>query len=251
MTRWIELDGVVNMRDMGGLPTHDGRVTRHRRLIRSDNLQDLTPADVRHLVEEVGVSDVVDLRTDHELEATGEGPLRLVGLAHHHHTFYDESGVTLKDLLAMRDRDDAYERDAAYWSEHYRGYLARRPDSVAAALGRVADASGAAVVHCAAGKDRTGTVVALALGVAGVPEEEILADYLLTAERIERIVARLAGTEFYAHIGQRPITEQVPVAEAMTGLLATITEAGGAREWLRAQGWDEDRLDQLAARLLD
>src|SRR5699024_8239490 len=62
MTRWIELDGVVNMRDLGGLPTRSGGHTLDGRLVRSDNLQDLTPHDVRRLVSEVGVTDIIDLR---------------------------------------------------------------------------------------------------------------------------------------------------------------------------------------------
>ncbi|MGL5853463.1 MAG: tyrosine-protein phosphatase, partial [Phycicoccus sp.] len=65
--RWITLDGLVNMRDVGGLPTHGGGRTQPRRLIRSDNLQDLTDADIAHLVDELGVTDVVDLRTETEL----------------------------------------------------------------------------------------------------------------------------------------------------------------------------------------
>src|SRR6476646_6507546 len=48
--RWIDLDGLVNMRDLGGLPTRDGGAVVQRRLIRSDNLQDLTDADVRRVV---------------------------------------------------------------------------------------------------------------------------------------------------------------------------------------------------------
>jgi protein-tyrosine phosphatase len=55
--RWIELDGLVNMRDLGGLPTRDGGSTTPGRLIRSDNLQDLSEADVSRLVDELGVSD--------------------------------------------------------------------------------------------------------------------------------------------------------------------------------------------------
>ena len=60
---WIELDGVDNMRDVGGLPTSGGGTVVSGRLIRSDNLQELPPASVRHLVDDLGVTDVVDLRT--------------------------------------------------------------------------------------------------------------------------------------------------------------------------------------------
>lgn len=250
--RWIHLEGVVNMRDVGGLPTADGRRVQPRRLIRSDNLQDLTATDVATLTGPVGVTDVIDLRTHHEIEASGDGPLRAAGVSHHHYSFYDSAGVSLQEVLAARSAFEAEKvRDAAYWSAHYRGYLTRRPDSASEALRRVAEAPGAAIVHCAAGKDRTGTVVALALAVAGVPNEEIVTDYLLTAERIELIIDRLAGVDFYSAVGERPIAEQTPAREAMEGLLATIDEQGGAREWLRAQGWGEDDLDALAARLLD
>jgi protein-tyrosine phosphatase len=85
--RWIELDGLVNMRDLGGLPTRDGGRTASGRLIRSDNLQDLTDADVTHLVHAVGVSDIIDLRTEVEVHLEGPGPLRRVeSLTHHHHS---------------------------------------------------------------------------------------------------------------------------------------------------------------------
>lgn len=248
--RWIDLDGVVNMRDLGGLPTRDGGQIRERRLIRSDNLQDLSDSDVAHVVDVLGVTDVVDLRTHDELEETGPGPLRRTALAHHHHTFFRTVGSDLRDLMVLREEEQPV-KDAAYWSAHYRGYLEHRPDSVAGALGRVADAKGAALVHCAAGKDRTGTVVALALSVAGVPDEEIVADYVLTAERLPRIIERLQGTGFYSRLRDRPMSEQEPVPEAITGLLTSVAERGGAPAWLRDQGWSEGQVDRLAARLRD
>ena len=203
--RWIELDGLVNMRDLGGLPTRDGGRTASGRLIRSDNLQDLTDADVTHLVHAVGVSDIIDLRTEVEVHLEGPGPLRRVeSLTHHHHSLIAAKGEEDLDALAAKAlavpwSPDGTRRDASFWAEHYLGYLAARPDSVAAALRVIGDAPGAAVVHCAAGKDRTGTVVAMALDVAGVPHEEIVADYVLTAERIEAIIGRLMSRPAYGH----------------------------------------------------
>ena len=66
---------------------------------------------------------------------------------------------------------------------HYLGYLEERPEEVAGALRSITTAPGAAIVHCAAGKDRTGVVVALALTMAGVEPEAIVADYIATGER--------------------------------------------------------------------
>ena len=72
---WIDLDGTANTRDLGGLPTTDGRRTVSRRLIRSDNLQDLSPTDVRLLIEDYGVAAIADLRAELEVRAGGPGPM--------------------------------------------------------------------------------------------------------------------------------------------------------------------------------
>ena len=208
LPNWIELDGVVNMRDLGGMVTADGDTVRPRRLLRSDNLQDLTPEAVDTLVTRYGVTDIVDLRTHVELAKEGDGPLRAVaGITHHHHTLYredtDESGIPAaeralpwetderRELTAARrdpDQDRAHDR---FWSEHYLSYLASRPDSVVAALDAIASSEGAAVVHCAAGKDRTGTVVGLALKVVDVPDELVIADFAASAQRVAAIMDRL------------------------------------------------------------
>jgi protein tyrosine/serine phosphatase len=257
--RWIDLDGLVNMRDLGGLPTRDGGRTASGRLIRSDNLQDLTDADVTRLVEELGVTDVVDLRTDTEVHVEGPGPLhRVEALTHHHHSLIEEKqpGETVQEVgeraLAAPERDER-PRDARFWAEHYLGYLSRRPDSVAAALRVVADAEGATVVHCAAGKDRTGTVVAMALDVAGVPREEIVADYVLTGERIHDIIGRLMPRESYgAALATQDLEDQRPRAESIEAILDAVHEGwGGAEGWLRDRGWSAEDVERLRARLTE
>ena len=72
---WVDLEGAVNVRDLGGLPVEGGGVTAPGVLVRSDNLQGLTERDIARLVDELGVRVVVDLRTDAELELEGPGPL--------------------------------------------------------------------------------------------------------------------------------------------------------------------------------
>lgn len=256
MTRWIELDGVVNMRDLGGLPTRDGRTTREGRLIRSDNLQDLSEGDVRRLVDELGVSDVVDLRSHVEYEVTGAGPLRATALTHHHHSLLREDSdpdETIEQALAVRwGRQDHSPRDGAFWARHYTGYLTARPDSVAAALAAVRDSTGATVVHCAAGKDRTGTVVGMALVVAGVPAEVVIDDYVRTAERLERIMDRLSSVEPYARtLPTHSLEDQLPRRESMEAVLAHLeSEFGGAEGWLEAAEWSPEQVARLRDRLV-
>jgi protein-tyrosine phosphatase len=255
--RWIELDGLVNMRDVGGLPIRGGGRTAQGRLIRSDNLQDLSDADVARLVDELGVTDIVDLRSETEVHLEGPGPLRrLESLAHHHHSLATERRArsaeeVARHALLVREAGDRTPKDHAFWAEHYLGYLAKRPDSVSAALRVVAEARGAVVVHCAAGKDRTGTVVALALDVAGVPREEIVADYVLSAERIEAIIGRLLPRDAYGPVLRHEhIDEQTPRAEVVTRVLDAVGGRwGGAAGWLLDQGWSDADVERLRERL--
>jgi protein-tyrosine phosphatase len=259
--RWIDLDGVVNMRDVGGLPTTDGGTVATGRLLRSDNLQDLTEQDVRHLVEVLGVSDVVDLRSNVEVHIEGPAPLQVKGLAtHHRHSLLreDESDFSAEDALVVpwskksrRAAELPPKRDDDHWASHYLGYLADRPDSVSAALRVVADSRGATIVHCAAGKDRTGTVVAMALSVAGVADEDVVADYVATGERVERIVARLMERPAYAEtLREQPMEHHQPRAQTMERILTVLAERyGGAVGWLREQGWSSEDVETLRARL--
>ena len=90
---------------------------------------------------------------------------------------------------------------------HYLGYLEERPDQVTGALRDIATAAGAAIVHCAAGKDRTGVIVALALTAAGWNPDAIVADYVATDDRIEAILDRLRRSRTYAKdLSERPVT---------------------------------------------
>ena len=256
---WIELDGVVNMRDVGGLPTTDGGVVATGRLLRSDNLQDLSESDVEHL-ERLGVTDVVDLRSNVELTLEGPGPLRARDLTHHHHSLFrdDVRAVTAEEALVLpwskkdQAKADAQPRlDDDYWASHYLGYLTHRPDSVTAALAVIARSRGATIVHCAAGKDRTGTVVGLALSVAGVSDDDIVADYVATGERIERIMARLMARPAYSEALQdQPTDHHRPRPETMRRILEVLAERhDGATGWLRAQGWSEADVTALRTSL--
>lgn len=238
------------MRDVGGLPTRDGGRTVPGRLIRSDNLQDLSDEDVRRLVDELGVTDIVDLRADRELELEGPGPLRRTALTHHHHSLLRDRPVESDERVA--ERAVGAPRDhAGSWTRSYLGYLEQRPDSVCGALAAVAHARGAAVVHCAAGKDRTGTVVAMALDVAGVEHAEIVADYALTAERLAAIMGRLRARPAYGEaLATQTLADQLPHAETAQAVLTALQDGwGGAAGWLSEQGWSGDDVARLRERL--
>ena len=269
MPNWIDLDGVVNMRDLGGMVTATGDTVRPHRMLRSDNLQDLTPAAVRTLVDDFGVSDVVDLRTHVEVAKEGEGPLVAVPTVRHHHlTLYredtSETGIPAAERALPWETDERKAREEAarngerrhshdeFWSEHYLSYLATRPDSVVAALRAIASSDGAVIVHCAAGKDRTGTVVGMALKVVGVPDDLVIADFAASAERVAAIMARLRAKTAYAeNLKDKTVAQQSPTTDTMRMLLGTLGERyGGVLGWLDTQGWTDADTEGLRHKLL-
>ncbi|MDQ3733510.1 MAG: tyrosine-protein phosphatase [Actinomycetota bacterium] len=287
---WVHLDGAVNVRDLGGLSTDDGRVTLNRRLLRADNLQDLSAADVRLLVDDFGVRQVLDLRTAAEIELEGPGPItRERAVTVREFTLYPEAGkrtdALTEDVTGVSGESaadqlpwtsarpepepiDADERPAVI---HYIGYLRHAADNIVESLRAIGTGpEGATLVHCAAGKDRTGMVIALALLVAGVRRQEVVADYARSGEVIDKIMLRLASTPTYAadvsdaegnpvtDVNMDPVTwaaianRQRPRAQTMERLLEILDErAGGPIQWLTEAGLTAEEQQAVRTRLLD
>jgi protein-tyrosine phosphatase len=255
---WIDLEGAVNVRDLGGLPTVDGGSTVPGRLLRSENLQELSPADIAKLVKEIGVTTVVDLRTTGELEVEGPAPLDAVPTVRHaHHPVLKELGnaseAVSEALLVTKLEQDRARYPDDITTGHYLGYLEERPEEVTGALRSIATADGAAIVHCAAGKDRTGVIVAMALTAAGVEPDAIVADYVATADRIDAIIERLSRSKTYAaDVTTRPVKAHLPRAGTMRAFLEQLdARYGGLARWLAGNGFDDDEFSLLRGKLLE
>jgi protein-tyrosine phosphatase len=259
---WIDLDGLANMRDVGGTPTTDGDKILPGRLLRSDNLQTLTISDVDQLLG-LGLTDVVDLRSDYEAVQEGPTPLATSGVRIHRFSLFREwefgvgdakpdgrPEVMPEEALPWIDLEPSVELDNDVASVYF-SYLVDRPDSILAALRTVAQAPGLALVHCAAGKDRTGTLVALALSVADAEREAIIDDYTASSERIEKIVARLMASPTYAdNLRDRPMSSHVSHPETMISFLRHIEETfGNVPQMLIKMGGTAEDNEQLRAKL--
>jgi protein-tyrosine phosphatase len=253
---WIDLDGAVNVRDLGGLSTEGGGKTVDARLLRGDNLQDLSAADIAVLVGEIGLTTVVDLRSPAELASEGPAPLDgVAGVRHAHHPVLPELGLAtdaVSDAVLARDHRDRSRFPGDPVCGHYLGYLEDRPGQVVAALRSIAHSGGAALVHCAAGKDRTGVVVALALSAAGVRRAAVIADYAATGERIEPLLDRLRRSRTYSgDVSTEPAKSQAPRPETMAAFLEQLdSRYGGVTRWLAGHGFGADDLHPLCAKLL-
>ncbi len=246
---WVELEGACNVRDVGGLPTVDGRTTRPGVLLRGDNLQDLTPDDVAVLLR-AGLGTVLDLRTSAEVEMLGPGPLRATPVKHVHQDLIP-LGFEARDLVERTIPADGVGDHAM--DHFYLDYVRDAPAGVAAALRTIADPrSGIVLVHCAAGKDRTGVVVALALSLVGVHRDEVVADYARTDERIERIRERLLGSPLYGpSISERPLSAMRPHADNMERFLDRVdADYAGVHGLAMTIGLDEQTVAGLSRRLL-
>ena len=252
---WIKLDGAVNVRDLGGLPAGDGQQVARRRLLRGDDLNDLSPADIDLLVGQIGLTTVIDLRSPAEARDRGPGPLtRAGGVRYVRHSLLPELGIAADVADATSARiDRAFARyPADVRCGLYLGYLVERPAEVVAALRDIARADGPVIVHCAAGKDRTGVITAMALTVAGVAPAAVIADYAATAERIGPLLDRMRGTAAYAAgVDREPGGEHVPRAETMAAFLAAVeSRYGGMLEWLSAHGLAAADVQLLRSELL-
>lgn len=243
--RWIELDGAAN-----------ARVVVPGVLLRSDNLQSLTARDVRLLVEQQALEVVLDLRTDREVELEGPGPITHEQRVRiEHRSLYPRSGgSTDLDAAVVKlwpPSGQSRWPDEPRVVQAYLSYLTGRPDSIVASVRTIANTPGAVLVHCAAGKDRTGVVVALALDGAGVDRSTILGDYVATAERIDAIIARLMRSPTYRpELEGQAARAHAPVPDTIQRVLELLDESfGGSAGWLSAHGLSDAELERLRRRM--
>jgi protein-tyrosine phosphatase len=226
MDRKLEWDGCVNVRDLGGLRTADGCEIRRGALVRADAVDRLTAAGWAALREH-GIRTVIDLRNDDEIQP--DVAPRPAGLS------------TLRlPLDGIEDREfwDQWTTGPQFGTPcYYRPFFDRFPQRTAVVISAIARARpGGVLVHCAAGRDRTGLISMLVLALVGVMPEEIAADYALSADCLgpnPEIDAFLVG-------------EGMTASDAMIAVLASLDAEG----YLRAAGVGDDELAALRRRLL-
>lgn len=241
MDRTIDLDGCLNFRDVGGYPTSDGRTVRWRQVFRSDALHHLTRQDVAQLRGEIGLGTVIDLRSTAELRSEGRGPLAQEPVAFHHLPLYDGEAVRTSASTDMTLMDRYF----------LLAEFAKQP--IARVITTLAASDAPAVYHCAAGKDRTGVISAVLLGLLGVPEAVIVADYAATRENLDAIVERLMSTEGYQEmLSALPPDTMHAEPDTMAGFLTRLHDAYGSMAgYARAAGVSDESIDGLRARLLE
>jgi protein-tyrosine phosphatase len=172
--RHLDLQGASNFRDLGGYSARDGRSLRWRRMFRSNHLGHLTAADV-DIVRGLGVRSAFDFRGIEERAGAACGLQEIVV-----HSLPIEPTVVaaLRAELVAGRLTAPLARDIM--CESYRNYVRHNTHSFRALFEHLVQDRAPLVIHCTAGKDRTGFACALILHALDVPDEVIAADYLLT-----------------------------------------------------------------------
>ena len=192
--RHLNLEGTYNVRDIGGYATSSGRMTRWRALLRADSLHRLSPSSQAAVVD-YGVRTVIDLRGSNEVQ---DAPS--VFASSSEVTYYHQN--MMGDSLIAESANAPNPPGRKGIVEFYTTILDRRGEQISETLATLATPGVLpALIHCTTGKDRTGLVAALVLGLAGVPAETIAEDYALSGRYLLR----------------RYLTEQAPPEVAASG----------------------------------
>jgi protein-tyrosine phosphatase len=172
--RHLNLEGASNFRDVGGYPASDGRTVRWRKIFRSNHLGHLTDADI-DIVRKLGVKTAFDFRGSEERTAA---VCKVEEIEVHSLPIEPTVVAALRARLQARALSSADALDIM--RESYRGYVRLNTHSFRELFAQILKDTAPLVIHCTAGKDRTGFSVALVLHALGVPSEVISDDYLLT-----------------------------------------------------------------------
>ncbi|MGI8331013.1 tyrosine-protein phosphatase [Actinomadura scrupuli] len=251
MEREIALEGCANFRDVGGYPADGGHIA-WRRLFRSDALHELTPADVARLTD-LGLTTVIDLRSDFERGHDGAVSHPLAAADPESVAVAERRQVTFVHAPIINEANGAFMVDGGLsLAQRYAKIIEATGTALADTVTAIADAPGAAVFHCAAGKDRTGMVSAVVLGALGVSDEDIIADYAMTGRNLSAIDARLRRHAAYENAYQYvPRDAMTADDETMRDLIAHLrARHGSMTAVLRDAGVGEDVLDRLRAALV-
>ncbi|GAA3597340.1 hypothetical protein GCM10022198_21880 [Klugiella xanthotipulae] len=239
--RSISIDGLYNLRDIGGLRA-SGTSTRWGTLYRSDGLHHLTETG-REQLARLGIRTVIDLRDDEERTVA---PSRTGGL-----TFATVSSPIFQGVGSVLSGPNIT------LIEFYRALIDGFAEEYAAAVRLLSQAQNAPVlVHCTAGKDRTGIVIALALAAAGVDRDDIIDDYSLTqdnlaGEWLDRHLAMVTRMGLPITPALRALVGESPRRVIADTLAHVEVTCGSAANYLLSGGLTEDELATLRRVILN
>lgn len=238
-------EGCFNFRDIGGYPTVDGHRVRWGRYFRAGRQDRMTSQDLAG-VRSLGIKTQIDLRRPDEAAEQGPGPLPAMGANYHNIAVIPQGGTAQLSRLVG---------DTAISGRRYIGYLEFGPESWLRMFELFEQASShPIVIHCTAGKDRTGVSTAFLLSVLGVDRALIEADYLLTNRDVVRQVDFIeANVGFPEGVDRELMMHHAGVPEDAMGEFLDGLDArwGGPLEYLRSIGISEASMAAVRREFLE
>jgi len=238
-------EGCFNFRDIGGYPTADGRTVRWGRYFRAGRQDRMTEQDLEK-VRELGIATQIDLRKPDEVLEQGRGPLEAMGASYHNIAVIPGGGS---------DQLSRVVGDTGISGKRYLGYLDFGPESWLRLFDIFVQASSQPILlHCTAGKDRTGVSTAFLLSVLGVDRGLIEADYILTNRDVARQVEFVENTVGLPEGMTRDTLMRVAGVpeDAMGDFLDGLAEKwGGPLDYLRSIGISDATLAAVREQFLE
>ena len=252
--RHIPLGSVQNLRDLGGYTTVDGGITRWGVFLRSAGLSKMIAADRKKIVD-YGLGAVVDLRSVQNIEDAPNPFAELSGVAYHHHDFWG-------DRLSNFKSSDASLTQETKLADLYRAGFCRCKDIIRQIITTlINEEDHATLFHCGAGKDRTGIVAALLLGLVGVPDDTIVGDYALTAHYLTDSHRDHSNLDpLFVPEGQADNLDAVALPlyffSCLPGTMALALDFlckqyGGVEGYIREIGLSDDQVRRLKAKFVE
>lgn len=232
----LPLKGSYNTRDLGGYPTYDGNATRFNQFLRSDEVGYLSEEDIMFL-KEYGVKTVIDLRTKDELEQI-PNPFENEPLIKFHHI----SLISQKMIQEMTEKFNTVSMDINYINT-----LELEKRSIAKVLKAIHESEeGCILFHCSAGKDRTGLIAMLLLGIAGVDHQDIITNY----------------EPSFANISHNPRVKKMIMRDVPSMMLSNYTfmqktlkhidyKYGSIKDYVKSLGFIHSEINQIRNRLVN
>ena len=238
-SRHIPLSGTYNIRDLGGYKTYTGARVPWQKFFRGDNPHLLSVKGMNYLYSQ-GLRLVVDLRTKNEIKGAPNPFENFPGVEYVNLPIFDD----LAPVIMLQKQGSDENPLLHFYLEAIHG----QGNAIKEVLRRISTIQdGAVLFNCTAGKDRTGIIAALLLGLVGVSEEEIVNDYALTASLIPGLVdkllaeskARGANTERHSRMLESP-------SEVMQALLSEIeSKFGSTEDYLKENGMEQEEIQRL------
>jgi protein-tyrosine phosphatase len=242
--RHYPFEGCFNFRDIGGYPTIDGHTVRWGQYFRTGRQDRMTEADLE-LVRSLGIKTQIDLRKPEEVKDQGRGPLEVMGAAYHNLSIIPDGGTDQLSRLVG---------DTGISGKRYLAYLEFDHQSWVHMFDIFAHADSTPIVlHCTAGKDRTGVSTAFLLSVLGVERSLIEADYILTNRDVPRQADFIEHTTgFPEGMNRAAMMRAAGVPEnAMVDFLDGLEEKwGGVLAYLSSIGIDEATMAAVRGKFL-